>query len=446
MRSMKTDILILSLIILIPSSHQLPIVAIPVGNFYITLVEILIFILVFLWFLRVLLTTHRRREKPLFAWYVFSLLGLYTTYIIVGLFQRDAGKVLGDFRQYMPLVLYFPLMSALRFENDAAPLRRSLFWALVLVSIYVAILFAFFKEPLIAYAYKAKTGFTGERIFIDNSVFLFLAYLGFMLGMILRPSAAHKERIFYIILLFLCISTLLIMQVRTFWVATAIILVLAVFSHEGIFQKFKYLFSGAVAILLVLAFIFLFIQATGYQSKALTSIQDRFASFLDLGKIGQQTVRKTDAIGSIDTRYATAKHVFNYYMSKNWFFGLGFGAEVELVNVLGTGLKKYQIDNGYLTLLAKFGAFGLLFYAGLTLKIVSSLLRIIFNRLSNGTDSLLAKSFLYAIVAMAIGSLFTSIFIREQVCIVSFVIMLCEIELMNGRLAAQSAEASASRS
>ncbi|MBU1388550.1 MAG: O-antigen ligase family protein [Proteobacteria bacterium] len=335
----------------------------------------------------------------------------------------------------MPLVLYFPLLHALRNQMAVEKLRGMLFFSLIIIAIYIIVIFFFFNSALVAYAAKGNIGFTGERIFIDNSVFLFFAYLGYIVAAFFAGPMGGLRRIVYFAIIFLSILVLLIMQVRSFWIMTAIILFLSFFSLTRAIHKFKYAFVAIVSTFVIIILVFLTLQATGFRSKAIDNIKDRFASFSDMDKIGKTGAKRTESIGSIETRMATAEYALEKYIIPNWFFGLGFGAQTPMVNTFGAkGLMKYQIDNGYLTLLLKFGVFGLFFYALFTLKITWSLFRIIFNPLTGQEDIWLAKSFLYAIIAMIAGSFFTSIFIREQVCIVSFVIMLCEIEWINKRI------------
>jgi len=432
---LKPTLLITTIIILLPSSYQLPQLALPVGSFYITLIEALIFALVLIWFLNVIFFGSIRRGTSPFTGYVISVFLLYAAYIIWSLFKRDAIMVLGDFRQYMPLLLYFPLRHALCDENRMEKLRDMLYVALFVVAVYTVVIFSLFKPALLAYAEKARTGFSGERIFIDNGIFLFFAYLGSITAAFFSISTSLPRKLYYALLILMNILALLILQVRTFWIMAALIFVLSVFAMKGVANKFKYVMVGLISISLCVLLVFLFVQATDYQSKTLDSIRERLASFSDLGQVGSTTISEQETVGSVETRIATAEYAMKTYIAPNWLFGLGFGSQTPMVNKLGAqGIMKFQIDNGYLTLLLKFGLFGLLFYVIFTLKIIAELTRIIFHPATRDTDIWLAKSFLYAIIAMAAGSFFTSIFIREQVCVVSFVIMLCEITLIKQRL------------
>ncbi|MFH2093449.1 MAG: O-antigen ligase family protein [Pseudomonadota bacterium] len=432
---MNITLILTTLIVLIPSSYQLPVIALPLGSFYITLVEMMIFFIFILWGIQALFSRTAKDVRPLFSKYIIIMLCLYVAYIIFGLFQRDALTVLGDFRQYLPLALYFPLLHALHNPNSLEKLRWALFNSLIIISVYIIVVITFFSGPLTAYAVKGNTGFTGERIFIDNSVFLFLSYLGYIIAALFAGSLSGARRMVHLAVIFLSTLVLLIMQVRSFWIMTAIIIIFSYFSFKSAILKFKYISIVTVSTLVLVTIAFLTLQATDYRSKTIDNIKDRFASLSDMDKIGKTGAKRAESVGSIETRLATAEYALEKYIIPNWFFGLGFGAQTPMVNSLGSvGIMKYQIDNGYLTLLLKFGVFGLFFYALFTLKIALSIFRIIFNPQTGQEDVWLAKSFLYAIIAMIAGSFFTSIFIREQVCIVSFVIMLCEIEWMNKRL------------
>jgi len=437
---LNLSLIITALIILLPSSYQLPQAALPLGNFYINLVELLILGLILIWLLNVLFLGSERRGKSAFAGAVISLLLLYAVYIAWGLLERDAIMVLGDFRQYLPLLLYFPLRRALHNEQAMEKMRKALFIALFIIAAYIIIIFIFLKPQLLAYAAKASTDFSGERIFIDNGIFIFLAYLGCITAAIFSASTPFLRKLVLSLLLLVNILALIILQVRNFWIMAALIFVLSFFTMQGALNKIKYVLTGACSVMFLVGMVFLMMQAFDYQSKTIDNIKDRFASLAQLDTIGKNSSGKNESVGSIETRMATAEYALKKYIIPNWFFGLGFGSQTPMVNKLGAvGLMKYQIDNGYLTLLLKFGVFGLLFYGFLSLKIITELMGIIFNPEAREMDTWLAKSFLYAIIAMAAGSFFSSIFIREQVCIVSFVIMLCEIELIRQRLRAPKA-------
>ncbi len=437
---MKAKVFLIALIILLPSSFQLPQPALPVGSFYITAVEMLVFAILFLGVMEVLFQKRQRLGRTLFGRQVLIILCLYTLYVIVGLFQRDATKVLGDFRQYMPLVLYFPLRTMFLDQSRSEGRRRVLLTAVMIVSVYIIIIAVFFMSRLKAYSAANLATFADDRIFIDNSLFLFLAYLGYMVAHFFSSDSVLSRRVFYLAAISLGILALLLMQVRTFWVVTVIILFLSILSFRGFGKKLHYAVSTLFLSLFMAVLIPLAMGVISPNSKTLDSIKERVVSFSELDKVGQRKAKRSESMGSLDTRLATAKLVMNKYIAENWISGLGFGGEIPLANILGSSFMKYQIDNGYLTLLAKFGVFGMLFYLALTAKIIRSLFRIISDPLSERDEVFLAKSFLYAIPAMAIGSVSTSVFIREQACIVSFVIMLCEIEAINYRLSNRKAE------
>lgn len=431
---MKITPWLITLIILAPSSFHLPQIALPVGTFYITIVEILIFVCVAVWLIRLPFQGIGAGGKRLFSKYVASLLVLYAVYITVGLFQRSPIAVLGDFRQYMPLVLYYPLMQALSGQEDMEKLRRALYVSLAVISLYIIVIFAFFRADLLAYSRRGKIDMESSRIFIDNGVFLFFAYLGYFIAALNSGRLRFSRRVFYASLIILNLLALLIMQMRTFWVMAALSLILSFFSIKGAAYKLKYAGMAAVAVLIVAVLIIIPMQVSNYRSKTVDSIKDRVASFSDLDKVGKHRVKRAESVGSIDTRIETAKHVMKKYIAPNWLFGLGFGGKIEMVNYLGAATEKKRIDNGYITLLAKFGVFGMLFYFSLTLKMIISLFRIMRHPKATEDDIYLARSFLCALIVMAAGSMGETVFVWEQACIVGFVVMLCEIEFLYRRL------------
>ena len=160
-----------------------------------------------------------------------------------------------------------------------------------------------------------------------------------------------------------------------------------------------------------------------------SSVVDRLVSFTELGKVGQRDGKKTASIGTLETRLETAKRVTKDHIIPNLFLGSGFGSQIPMVDSRGNIFKwKFQVDNAYLTILAKFGLLGFLVYFLFTLKIIRCLLKIIRSPDITDEDAMLAKSFLYMMIAIVMGSLTSSIFIRQQPLIVGFLIMLCETE------------------
>lgn len=432
-KSFSAVTFLIFLLLLIPSTYQLPQIAVPISSFYITAFEILTIALFVMWVFSFLFLSSSLRKKTLFGPYVFVLLVLYSLYILVGLFNLDATHVLGDFRQYMPLVLYFPLINYYNKGERIASLRKAVFAILIIVPLYVIIGFVFFNNFLLAHALKDAAAMIGDRIFFDNNLFVFFAYLGYMLVIAFNPGNSLSKRVLFAWIISLNSMMLVIMQFRTFWAMLVMVFALSFFSMRSFFGKFKYAFTITASLLFFLSSVYLVSLVADYKpafiNKIENSIYDRVGSFADLGQVGHLTAKRSASLGTVDTRIVTAKAVLKDYIAPNWLFGVGFGGQLPMVNVYGeVYTMKYQIDNGYLTIIAKFGLFGFLIYLLFSVKIVRSIFTIMRSNAVESDDRLIAESFLYAIIAMVFGSMFSSDFIREQVCILGFLIMLCEIE------------------
>jgi len=429
---------LITLLLLFPVSLQLRPLAVPVGSFYITAVEIIIFFLFSVWAFQQVFTGKKLVKGTLFGHYIIIFLIMFSVYLLFGLIFYGPVLALGDFRQYFPIILYFPIIHFFNFEQSIGNLRKKIFFVLITVAIYTIILFVFFNDFMAAQAIKDGKRIVGERIYIVNSLAVLFAYLGFVVAILLNPDSKFFKRILSFIIVVINAVMLLIMQSRSLWVMFSIILLLSAFSFKNYFSRLKYILIGFYSVFLFIAIAYFSVNVFNYTPSVVKRVQnsiiDRVISFKDLAKIGQKNTHKAKSIGTLETRFETAKRVTKDYIIPNFFLGSGFGSQIPMVNTHGMIYKwKFQIDNAYLTILAKFGLLGFLLYGLFAIKIVRSLFAIIRSPKISYEDSILAKSFLYMIIALILGAFFSSIFIRQQPLIVGFLIMIGEIEFMHSK-------------
>jgi len=426
-RAGTVDISLLLLIFLLPSSFQLTPPAIPIGNFYITLVEICLFILLGHWLLD-LLVSGTGYVSPLDK--VFSLFLAYLCLsLIFGSQHFGVNKALGDFRQYLPLFLYFWVMRFFGFAKDLSRVRQGILNVTIVVAIYVVFIFLFFRGAI------ATRESLAERVFFDNTMLPLMIYGGYVLGIaLMKNEKSHKG--FASILLASNFIMLIVMQVRTYWIAFAIVIAMATFNQRRAFFKTAIMVKNAYWVSLILAVTFLFLtfvpaETIGLQ-EAMTSVKERIESLISFEQtfLGQENtwVTETETVG---TRLATAKVVWNEYVMNSPLFGTGLGGEIPIMSRLGgVVLMKYSIDNGYLTILAKFGVIGFALYGLIIWRLCQMLYRIIVSPFSHDDEKLLAYSFLAGVAAMLVASFFSSNFIRQQPALVAFLFMLAETSVL----------------
>jgi hypothetical protein len=430
--------LLVGLILIIPLSLQLRPIAIPAGSFHITLVECIIIYLILAWPLRQLFHQKKLFGDTIFGRYVFLIIFLYSLHLLMGLFFHGAELALGDFRQYLPFFLFFPLISYFDSDQTIGRLRKTVFFILVIVAFYSVILFTFFNEFLSVKAVDQGMQVLGERIYIVNSLSVLFAYLSFMTVKVFKPGSKMKIKLIYLIIIGLNGLMVLIMQSRNLWVMFAIIVLLSVFSLKNNVSKVKFVLIGVYSVILIVSVGYVSVNVFNYKPSMIRRIQgsvlDRLISFTELGKVGTHVAKNTVSIGTLETRLETAQRVIEDHIIPNFLFGSGFGSQIPMVDSKGNIFQwKFQIDNAYLTVLAKFGIIGFLLYLLLTIKIVKSLFRIINTPDVSDEDAILAKSFIYMILGIIIGSFTSSIFIRQQPLIVGFLIMLTETERLAGK-------------
>lgn len=422
-RKINIQTTLLLLVFLLPSSFQLTPPAISLGAFHVTLVEIFLFLLLFHWIFDVL-TTQKWVVSPLDRLF-FLLLAYICFSLVYGSVRHGTFMALADFRQFLPLFLYFWATRYFGNSNDLTIVRRRIFIVMFCVAIYVLVVFLFFRGALAADIRMAN------RVFFDNTLLLLMIYSGYLLSQAIRAKAGG----YAFALLGLNALMLLVMQVRTYWLAFAFTL-----GAEAVRYRFAFLRSRvfllavylSITLVSTCALMLEVVPVSHSMEGVITSISDRVNSVLNLWEtlfeFNKATGSSEETIG---TRAVTAQVIWDDYVMKNPIFGTGLGGELPLLSPFGAiVLMKFQIDNGYLTILAKFGFIGFGLYGLIIWSLCRSLLRIIKSPFASLDEKLLARSFLFGIIAMMIASIFSSIFIRQQPILLGFLILLAEIAVM----------------
>lgn len=438
-RSFDMDIALIVAIFLIPSTFQLPPPAVSLGTFSITVVEILIIVFYLKWVATTLIRRKTPRFRSVFDRPFLALLFFIFVHLVFDISRNGMIKALGDFRQYLPLFMYHPFMDSFR-SARLARARTPLFVTLSVVALYIIFLFAAFRDALVGYAASHDMITLDERVFFDNTIFLLFMYQGYIIWKMFIEAGSKAGNWRWLALLLANVVMLAVMQVRTQWVIFVGIFVACGWgSLRKIFRSPVFV-SGTFLSVLLVACLFLasslFEIRTDSVDSITTSVSERFYSLVHLPSTlagnGEQT--KTD-VETVSGRLATATVVVSEYIMPNLLFGVGLGGEIPMVNKLGTIVSmKYQIDNGFLTIIAKYGIPGFLLYFGIFVLLGRSLVQIIGSRLATETEKQLAKGFLAALLCMLVGSLFSSIFIREQPSLIAFLLMLAETEAILLRL------------
>lgn len=435
-RNNTMDIFLLLIIIALPSSFQLTPPSIPIGDFYVTLVELCIFIFLCHW-LCDLLVSGKGYRSLLDGWFLL-LVSYLCLSCLLGVSRYGAIKAFGDFRQFLPLFLYFGAMRFFSHDLKIARVRWRIFDVMIIVAIYVLLVFLLFRDSL---AIEERMA---ERVFFDNTMLPLMIYSGYLFSC----SFLERARNTYIFsLLGLNTMMLLIMQVRTYWVAFAVIIGSTLLTqYKSIFRTrivvkifFIVVTTGLAAILLVN------IVPTGTNGfeGVLTSIIGRVESLINLEETiyGWNSQGSSSDIETIGSRMVTAQVVWNDYIKEMPLFGTGFGGELPMVSRLGgVVLMKYSIDNGYLTILAKFGVIGFTLYGLIIWRISLYLFRITRSHFAINDEKMLAYSFLVGIFVMLIASFSTSNFIRQPPSLVAFIFMIAETEVMMRNVEARRRE------
>lgn len=427
------DATLLLLIFLLPSSFQLTPPAIPIGDFYITVVEISIFALLFRWLLALLVNGGRAYRSSL-GFLMTVLLAYLGFCLFLGASRFGFGKALADFRSYLPLLLYFWAIRFYGLCDDLSSVRNKIFDVMAIVAIYVLIAFLFFR------GYLDTSGRMSERVFFDNTLFLVMIYGGYLLS----TAVEEKRRQFFVyFVLILNFLMLLVMQVRSYWVAFAFVVAATMFMNARKYFRSRFIFtaiflSATIAVASILLLNIVPVESLGLGG-FVNSLSDRMGSIVNIEEtLSGRIIDTTTDVETIGTRVMTAKTVWEDYFLQYPVFGLGFGGEIPIVSPLGgIVMMKYQIDNGYLTVLAKIGVVGALLCGFIILKLWRNLYFVVSSPLTEMNDRLLARSFLIGIVAILISSVTSSVFIRQQPALLALIFMLAETEAMRRKLQAK---------
>lgn len=419
------DRVLLLLIFLFPSSFQLTPLAVPIGDSFITFVEIFIFILLARWIADLIVSGNVYKS---YFDNLFLFLLIYLAFsLVLGSVRFGTFKALGDFRSYFPLFLYFWVMRFFGNEIDLSQIRYRIFDVMIIVSIYVLLIFFFFRGAI------ASVDKMMNRVFFDNTLFLLIIYAGYLIG---KTLVFKKKGVYFLSLLGLSTLMLLVIQARSYWVAFSITIGIVILYLRRVFFKSGFFLVATWIIftfIITITFIFNVFpnEMLGFED-VMSSISERAISLVNPKKtLFEYETMTLSEIETIGTRVETAKVVWRDYVLENPLLGTGFGGELPMVSRFGgLSLKKFSIDNGYLTIIAKFGFIGLIIYGLIVLHLCQNLFRIIKSPLSYKDEQLLAVSFLGGIFAMLFASNFTSIFIRQQPSIVAFLFMLVETEVM----------------
>ena len=240
--------LLFGLILIVPLSLQLRPIAIPVGSFYITLVEGAVIFLIVAWPFRQLTKRENLLRQTYLGRYVFILIIMYSVYLLFGLVFFGPVLALGDFRQYLPLFLFFPMVSYFHSAEAVKRFRQAVFWVLVLVAFYSVVLFIFFNDFLAAKAIEQDMRVLGNRIYMVNSLAVLFAYLGYATASVFNPGSSFKHKAICLAIIGLNGLMVLFMQSRSLWAMFAIIIFLSIFSLKNNLVKFKFIFLGGYAL------------------------------------------------------------------------------------------------------------------------------------------------------------------------------------------------------
>lgn len=425
---------LLTVIFALPATFQFTPPSIAIEDFHITYVEICILVLL-AW--SVFGAVSARRwvvTRSPFDGPMLILLATLVVSLVLGVSRYGATKALGDARQYLPLGLYFWCTRTLARPDQLEAVRRRLLLVLAFVASYVLIAFAFFRAALNSYAEAngANVALMEDRVFFGNTLLVLFFYGGYLLD---GAIGVKRSRLLVLAVLMANIAMLLVMQVRTFWIAFAVVIVMTVWAQRGMLLRqqtvAKALLWAPLCAALVVTACVVDIGAESW-SNAKTSISERVGSLLDFKEtfVDRTATTKTD-VETLGTRWRTAQVVIDEYILPNPIFGIALGGELPLVDGTGTVVSAgYMMDNGYLTILAKFGLVGCALYGWVLFRLVRCLRRVARAREASDEERRLARSLVTGIVASLIASTCSSVPVREQTAIIAFLLVLAETTVL----------------
>ena len=299
-----------------------------------------------------------------------------------------------------------------------------------MVGAYVVVVFAFFRPALEAHAVinGMGTNVMEHRVFFDNTVFLLLLYGGYALN---RLLVARKDRVLAGAALAAGALMLLVMQVRSFWGAFGIVVVLFVWSNRRALLRPPTVLAATLLIPAILGVV-LATSAAGFEAGpwagVKTSVADRFDSLVHFREVFVERSSKASTdLETLGTRVESARVVLDEFVLPNPLLGAGLGSELPLVNEAGQLVSTgFAMDNGYLLVLAKVGVVGFLLYGLVLLKVLHVLRRVLRSSSATDEERALAHSLFSGIVAALVVSGFSSVLVRQQTSIIAFLFILAE--------------------
>jgi hypothetical protein len=426
-RYFDLEVLLLCTVFTVPSSFQITSPAIAIGDFYITAVEVCVAALGARWACGALVRRNATRVDHSFRWPMSAVLIVFAVSAILGLVRHGPVMALGDARQFLPLGLYFAAMRSAARPEQLAAIRNALFGVLLVVAVYVLIAFIFFRSALTVYSLDG-TRVLDDRVLFDNTLFLFLLYGGYLLS---HAICSQRRRFFFTLVVAANLLMLLVMQVRTYWVAAGLVLASAAWSQRHRLLRPRIVALSALVLpALVAALLASTLMETDDEEwgSVKTSMTERAQSLLNFRETFiDKSAKTTNDVETLGTRWETAKAVTTDYILPNPLLGVGFGTELPMVNGAGaTVWSSFHIDNGYLTILAKCGIIGFVLCGAVLLRVVAGLRRVVRSRIATPHERMLARSFLGGIVAALLASVFSSILVRQQASIIAFLLLIAE--------------------
>jgi hypothetical protein len=363
---------------------------------------------------------------------MIACLALVTLELLIGVLRYGAGKALGDFRQHLPMFLFFWALRSLTVEGRLQVIRERLFHVMLIVALYVIATFLFFRPALNAYAAANGLKVLEERVVFDNTLFLLFMYAGYLLHTLV---ATRWRSLFVALLLATNVAMLIVMQFRTYWGAFLVIPILVGWSRRRELLRRRTLVGATLAVALILGVaVAATVAGVGRQAwgGVATSLSERAESLVRLGETFRLESGRTETeVETLGGRYQTAKVAIDDYFLPNPILGIGLGGELPMVSPRGgIVMMKYNIDNGFLSILAKFGLVGFVLYGVVLLRTARSLRRVTRSSFATDDERMLAHSMLVGILAMLIASGFSAAFVRPQTSVVAFLILLAETAVL----------------
>jgi O-antigen ligase len=332
---------------------------IPFGTYYffkvqIPYIKVDIFNIVFYFLIALLLTQWALSKRIRSIKIDFSFVmwvGVVITYFTVGLLNHEE-YLASESKIFMLFIVY---ILADLFLTDAKNSFKTFIKITTIASFFLSILVIlmyFFKFTLFATLYEGTFYSHGTRVGTGNqSIFI----IGIPLLMTaLRLKIFHKWWNFYfLITITLTLISVIISESRVLIASTLVNMGLTYFLNISTDKKssfgMKYLKILNTFVIIACLFFVISFTSLGNNTKIL-SVMERFNEFFQTGT--------SDSMG---TREMTNQNTL--YLIKQNIMGHGIGAPMDLINSKGAFVSSGSfIDNGFLTVLYKFGILGLIIF------------------------------------------------------------------------------------